>query len=453
MKSLKVIVSSLFHRNREQLTQEEPHSDKFLRRRRFFMVMPLLVLPFLTLMFWALGGGAVNHPGNQSLAANGLNLQLPDASLKPEKPLDKLGYYEKAAADSAKLLGLIRNDPYYNQQDSLLRRGMFQGQASAIGSQLNSSPDGSSAYQDPNEAQVLEKLAQLNMALNQGSTGSAISSGAEPSAASSSNNPPPPAELERLEQLMQATQASENGDPEMQQLNGMLEKILDIQHPQRMQEKIRQSSKADKGKVFAVRMKDKETPVSLLAKGGSKSSRGDKGGKISSRRNGFYSLKEEQVPYNANPNAISAVVHETQVVVSGAAVKLRLTHEVSINGVLIPKDSFLFGTASLNGERLIIKINSIRFRNSLFPVDLSVYDLDGLPGIYIPGAITRDVARQSADRAVQDIGFSTLDPSLEVQAASAGVEVAKNLFSKKAKLVKVTVKAGYQVLLQDEKQV
>jgi conjugative transposon TraM protein len=200
-------------------------------------------------------------------------------------------------------------------------------------------------------------------------------------------------------------------------------------------------------------MKGKETPVSLLAKGGSNYSKGDKGGKTSSRRNGFYSLKEEQVASNSNSNAISAVVHETQVVVSGSAVKLRLTNEVIINGVLIPKDSFLFGTASLNGERLIIKINSIRFRNSLFPVDLSVYDLDGLAGIYIPGAITRDVARQSADRAVQDIGFSTFDPSLEVQAASAGVEVAKNLFSKKAKLVKVTVKAGYQVLLRDEKQI
>jgi len=41
---------------------------------------------------------------------------------------------------------------------------------------------------------------------------------------------------------------------------------------------------------------------------------------------------------------------------------------------------------------------------------------------------------------------------LGAQAASAGIETARDLISKKVKLVKVTVKAGYQVLLRDEKQ-
>lgn len=132
--------------------------------------------------------------------------------------------------------------------------------------------------------------------------------------------------------------------------------------------------------------------------------------------------------------------------------KLRLLNEVFINGNLIPKDNFVFGAASLNGERLIIKINSIRYNSSLYPVDLSVCDMDGLDGIYIPGTITRDVAKESADRAVQRIGLTTLDPSLKIQAASAGIEAAKSLFSKKEKLIKVMVKAGCQVLLRDEKQ-
>jgi len=120
--------------------------------------------------------------------------------------------------------------------------------------------------------------------------------------------------------------------------------------------------------------------------------------------------------------------------------------------MLIPKDNFLFGEATLSGERLGIKIGSIRYQNSLFPVELSVYDLDGMLGIYIPGAITRDVAKQSADRTIQGIGLTTLDPSLGAQAASAGIEAARDMISKKVKLIKVTVKAGYQVLLRDEKQ-
>lgn len=127
-------------------------------------------------------------------------------------------------------------------------------------------------------------------------------------------------------------------------------------------------------------------------------------------------------------------------------------NDIFVNGVLIPKDNFVFGTADLNGERLGIKINSVRYHNSLFPVELSVFDMDGMDGIYVPGAITRDVAKQSADRAAQQIDFSNLNPSIGAQAANASVEAAKTLFSRKIKVVKVTVKAGYQVLLRDEKQ-
>ncbi|CAN5856846.1 hypothetical protein BH24BAC1_BH24BAC1_22370 [soil metagenome] len=28
------------------------HSPKFLRQRKFFLVLPILVLPFMTLIFW-----------------------------------------------------------------------------------------------------------------------------------------------------------------------------------------------------------------------------------------------------------------------------------------------------------------------------------------------------------------------------------------------------------------
>ena len=101
---------------------------------------------------------------------------------------------------------------------------------------------------------------------------------------------------------------------------------------------------------------------------------------------------------------------------------------------------------------MMISIESIRYRSALFPVELSAYDADGMQGIYIPGAITRDVAKQSGERAIQSFGLGTLDPSLGAQAASAGIETARSLLSKKVKLVKVTVKAGYRVWLKDEQK-
>ena len=76
--------------------------------------------------------------------------------------------------------------------------------------------------------------------------------------------------------------------------------------------------------------------------------------------------------------------------------------------------------------------------------------MDGLPGIYIPGTINRDVAKQSADNSLSLMEMSSVDPSLKAQATVAGIGAAKSLLSKKVKLVKVVVKAGYKVLLKDK---
>ena len=67
-------------------------------------------------------------------------------------------------------------------------------------------------------------------------------------------------------------------------------------------------------------------------------------------------------------------------------------------------------------------------------------------------AITRDVAKQSTDNALQSVALSSLDPSIGAQAASAGIETTKSLLSKKVRLVKVQVKAGYKILLIDINQ-
>jgi conjugative transposon TraM protein len=436
--------------------EQKTHSQKFLRQRKFLLVLPLLILPFLTLMFWVLGGGKVNHAEAQQ-AQNGLNMQLPGANLKDDKPLDKLSYYEKAASDSLRLQQLMQNDPYYRKHtDTSVLQSM---DTSLIGikygnnmvSRGSSTINHSTTYNDPNERKVYQKLAQLDDALDKASSPGVNRENnintVKPTRNASVNS----SDIDRLEQMMQGMNQSSGEDPEMKQLNGTLEKILDIQHPDRVREKIKQTSETKKGQVFAVAVNNDGNSISLLDNRGTKNNGTNTGFNSPIQSNTFYSLDDE-TSLNESQNSIPAVIHETQTLVNGSTVKLRLMNDIFINGVLIPKDNFVFGTADLNGERLFIKINSIRYRNSLFPVELSVCDMDGMEGIYIPGAITRDVAKQSADRATQQIDLSTLNPSIGAQAANAGIEAAKTLFSRKVKLVKVTVKAGYQVLLRDEKQ-
>src|ERR1700730_5394324 len=92
---------------------EKPHSQKFLKRRKFLMLLPLLMLPFIILLFFILGGGKGKNDNSGGQHAAGLNVKLPDAHFKNGTDKSKLALYEEAGKDSALLKEKIRNDPYY----------------------------------------------------------------------------------------------------------------------------------------------------------------------------------------------------------------------------------------------------------------------------------------------------------------------------------------------------
>jgi len=408
---------------------EVKHSPAFLRKRKMLLVLPVLVLPFITLAFWSMGGGkgtATDHP--QATNIEGLNFQLPDARFKDDKILNKLGYYEKAAYDSAKREELLKNDPYYK----------IKTLAVTDSTRINPA--------DSNEERIYQKIAELDKAMNTKDIAGKDDDGNTRAGKYNDTRSGNTSDADRLEQIMQNIQQSgKASDPEINQLNGMLDKIMDIQHPERLSEQIKKISMKQQEKVFPVSISETRNNISLLV------SETEMRSELYTDT-GFYSVNDISSAEFNKPNAIEAVIHETRTIVEGAIVKLRLLTDVFINGVLIPNGSFVYGKASLSGERLNIEIPSVRYKNSVYPVALTVYDMDGMDGVFIPGAITRDVVKESSDRAIQGIALNSLDPSLGAQAASAGIEAAKTLLTKKVKLIKVVVKAGYKVLLKDKKQ-
>ncbi|MGC4102306.1 conjugative transposon protein TraM [Ferruginibacter sp.] len=419
-------------------------SLKKQRQRKMLLVLPALVLPFITMAFWALGGGKGGVTETPK-TSSGLNLELPSAALKDDRSMDKMAYYDKAQSDSEKIIQQMKEDPYFIKPpaatDSIL--APFADKSFGEADIKNASQDyrkgyTGSSYNDPNEAKVYQKLAQLNMVLKTNSSSNGNETAKDnPYATSESSN----SDVEKLEQMLRAANDTKTEDPEMKQLNGMLEKILDIQHPERLTEKLKNNPAEDMQPPSKISGPIFSSTFSLI----DTSSKTD-----GNNSSGFFSWNDGSTAQAQN--SIEAVVHETQTLVTGAVIKLRLCSPICINDHCIPKDNFVFGIATLNNERLEININSIRDGNSLFPVKMEVYDMDGLAGIYIPGAITRDVAKQSGDNALQSVTLGSLNPSIGAQAASAGIETAKTLLSRKAKLVKVQVKAGYKILLKTKQQ-
>ncbi|MCF0059869.1 conjugative transposon protein TraM [Dyadobacter chenwenxiniae] len=432
--------------------QNKSYSRKFLQRRKFYTFLPLLVLPFLTMLFWVLIG---RKQGDFAAEKDhkGLILSLPDAILKDDKSLNKLSFYQKASADSARLREMIKKDPYY--QDTLLVAA--GGPLGVPLKNLDGPGRKRKGLAQPNETQnheqaeqqVHQKISELNRVLSQTSQPDFESFEIEKL---SNKKAPSSAEIERLEQLMAGLdqEASEpESDPEMQELSGMIDKIMQIQNPDLAASNVAEQSIANRKQVFPVTEVRDQANVTLfgVADMYSDSATTSNPDRLSTNT-GFYSLENSE-PSAANLPAIEAVIDQDQTLVTGATVKFRLSTDVFIAGKRIPAGSFLYGKASLNQERLRVAIESVRSDNALFPVSLNVYDMDGIEGIYIPGAISRDVGKQSSDRAIQGINIPMVDPSIGAQAASAGIEAAKTFFGRKAKLIQVSVKAGYRVLLKD----
>lgn len=389
--------------------------NKITRIRKLLLVLPLLVIPFLTLAFWALGGGKGKK--DNTAATSGLNLSLPGARHQEEKLLDKLSFYEKAQQDSLQLSTWKRSDPYLGLDTNPALR--FSPELEAIGTLTSGkynqhlTTTAFEATRNNPEDQLLKRLKMLEETINKPVGEELIEPGVDNYRR----------EIERLEPL-HAAPAKE--DPEIKQLEGTLDKILDIQHPQRVKER----SLQNKGAVYAVR---KDSGADTVV-------------------NGFFSYSDQQEYEPAAPPAIEAVIAANQTIVNGAVIKFRLLHDVFINGHLVPKDVMIAGIVRLDGERLLVEINSIRYRKSIYPVQLEVYDMDGLPGIYIPGTINRDVAKESLNNSLSLADMTAVDPSLKAHATATGVGAIKSLVSRKAKLVRVQVKVGYKVLFHNKNQ-
>lgn len=415
--------------------EKHTHTAKFLRQRKMALALPLIFFPFLSLFAWGMGmGTSTNTSVRADNSKPGLNTNLPDAQISPNNEENKMAFYDKAMADSAKLKDRMLQDPYAIHSTAPVT------QASTL-SLDRSSRD--------NVDRVYEKLDAINTTLNAEPKGPVNRYPNLPSSPLSNRQ----RESEQLEKMMASMQkqvsSGDNEDPEINQLNGMLDKILDIQHPQRMQEKIKQTSEANRGKAYVVSLKQPKNMVSLL------SAKGDKSPRDSAKPmtgNSFFGQSGVKLD-EAAQNAIGAVVHQDQTILNGSTLKLRLIDNIYVNGTLIPKNTLISGTATLNGERLAIEINSIRNQNSIFPVSLSVYDQDGLPGIHIQGTIGTESVKESAQQTLGQLNLGSIDQGIGTQAASAGIELSKNLFGKKIKQIKVTLPAGYVLLLADNKQI
>lgn len=225
-----------------------------------------------------------------------------------------------------------------------------------------------------------------------------------------------------------ATVRERSVDPDLEAINQTIEKLAALQNPMKSPKEAAKQNTEVLG-VQAATNNEENYFGKTRAKNAS----------------GFY---EEQAAASAS-GSMTATIPVAQVLQAGSVVKMMLNNAVTIGGRMLTAGSMVYGTAAIENERLLIRVPSIRLRDEILPVELSVYDLDGMEGIYVPGSISRDVLKSTAEQSMQSMNVLSLDPSIKTQAAIAGIGAVKNMLSRKVKAVRVSVAAGYQVLLRD----
>ncbi|WP_241686508.1 hypothetical protein [Flavobacterium sp. YO12] len=233
-------------------------SPKEAKKRKLFLMLPIITLPFLTFLFYSLGGGKTNNNTAGNEVKKGFNFNLPIPKFKEDSALDKMSYYDQAAVDSIKLSEQIKKDPNYSsfrvsdEKTDELSADYFENRSFHKNrSALNSQP-----FQGRSEQKVYEKLRALEKVISQPPAVNNYGHNMREFENYGSSHGESE-EVKKLEGLMSAMSTPPQADPELQQLGGMLENILDIQHPQRVQERLKQSSNSKKGKVYSVKKRSK----------------------------------------------------------------------------------------------------------------------------------------------------------------------------------------------------
>ena len=165
---------------------------------------------------------------------------------------------------------------------------------------------------------------------------------------------------------------------------------------------------------------------------------------------GFHTVTDQA--HTAGRNSIRACIYRTVTVSDGKEAKIRLLEPVEVGDTYIPANTVLTATARINGERMDLSVTSVAYKGTVMPVELEVYDTGGMKGISVPGSQELTALKEMA----ANMG-STMGSSISIS-TDAGAQLASDLgrgviqgmsqyLSTKFRTVRVTLKAGHEVLL------
>ena len=156
------------------------------------------------------------------------------------------------------------------------------------------------------------------------------------------------------------------------------------------------------------------------------------------------------------PGLIKAIIDENIKAVDGSRVRLRLLDDIVINETVIHKGSYIYATMSgFGSQRVKGTVKSIMVDDDIVKVNLSLYDTDGLEGLYVPSSQFRETTKDVGSGALSNTSTLTNSTSTGggnlaswgAQAVTNAVQKTSNAISKAIKKNSAKLKYGTFVYL------
>ncbi len=412
------------------------HNDAaFYRDRKAMLVFPLIIYPFVIVLYVILSGGKGERYIDAQMMANkagatGFNASVPTAknSAISNRSVDRPGYGKAA-------VGQLLSDFTHTKPDSSSSR------LKAIpASNITAAPTGVSPASSLAGGTTTNPVATQSTHRNT-NRAAAIAATGRPTQRKSSNayyyNPPKP---------------YYNGAATDQQLTAQLRDYQNSRTTggtpatpiQPRSESIVAQPEADGTQPALVQLSDNLT-ASRLNDAVDANNAFNTAPTSGSRRVPERAVLSGSNSYGSKKTIawmIPVVIHDDQAVKSGNSVKLRLLKEVSADGITIPANTILYAVCQLDNERLRMTVRNVQLGGQLIPLDLEVYDLDGSPGVNMPG-ISNQVSGQLQSSAIQGVQLPGVGGLVNSVANSARMHA-----SQAARQTTLRLRGGYNLYLK-----
>ncbi|OOG69482.1 conjugative transposon protein TraM [Algoriphagus sp. A40] len=139
----------------------------------------------------------------------------------------------------------------------------------------------------------------------------------------------------------------------------------------------------------------------------------------------------------------------------GARLRIRLLDDILIGNAIVGRGTYLYALISgYEAQRVKLTISSIMINDQIFPIKLSIYDVDGMEGLYVPASAFREFSKELGGNTTGGMNL-TMQPNsdelsqLYMSALQRMFTSTSQAVSKSIKKNKANIKYGTSVYLID----